>query len=146
MAKKGSIRVPSESELKNIAALFEMALEGLKRWSGDDEFLINMGSISPEDIDVEGAECRDTLLEILGRAKLPDTVSEDLEIEADDLQAILPAILSILEQFTVPGLKPEDLKKFKDGVESVFAQVSLQTPSKSVDLQIKKILKLLSPE
>lgn len=143
MPKKQSLKEPNEQELKAISELFDLGIQALNRWGGDDEFLMNMGSIVPEDIDEEGSEGRQQLLEILQKAELPAVTSEDMEIEADDLQAILPAIGLVLQHFQVPGLKQGIGKKFEKAKHATFAQVALDTPSNEIQQKTGDILKVL---
>ena len=110
---------------------------------GDDDFLMNMGSIVPEDIDEEGSEGREQLLEMLQKADLPGVTSERIEIEADDLQAILPAISLVLQNYQVPGLKPGSSKKFEKAQSATFAEVSLDTPSEEAEQKVREHLKAL---
>ena len=124
MPKKQSLKEPNDLELKAIAELFELGIQALDAWGGDDDFLMNMGSILPEDIDEEGSEGREQLLEMLQKADLPGVTSERIEIEADDLQAILPAISLVLQNYQVPGLKPGSSKKFEKAQSATFAEVS----------------------
>lgn len=141
MPKKNVLKTPSENELQSIAELFLLAKSGLKHWGSDDSFLVNMGSISQEDIDEEGSEGRDELLEILAMADLPKVSIGDLDVKPDDLQTILPAVASVLEVFALPGLKKNTLKKFNEAVDATFAQVSLNTVSAEVEQKVDAILK-----
>ena len=141
MPKKNGLKIPSEKELQSIAELFLLARNGLDHWSSDDSFLVNMGSICEEDIDEEGSKGRDELLEILAMADLPKVSIVDLDVKADDLQAILPAVASVLEVFALPGLKKSTLKKFNEAVDATFAQVSLNTVSAEVEQKVGDILK-----
>lgn len=141
MPKKNSLKTPSEKELQSIAELFLLASSGLDHWGSDDSFLVNMGSICKEDIDEEGSEGRDELLEILAMADLPKVSIGDFNVEPDDLQTILPAVASVLEVFALPGLKKNTLKKFNKAVDATFAQVSLNTVSAKVEQKVGAILK-----
>ena len=140
MPKKNGLKIPSEKELQSIAELFLLARNGLDHWSSDDSFLENMGSICEEDIDEEGSKGRDELLEILAMADLPKVSIVDLDVKADDLQAILPAVASVLEVFALPGLKKSTLKKFNEAVDAAFGQVSLNTVSAEVEQKVGDIL------
>jgi len=141
MPKKNVLKTPSEKELQLIAELFLLAKSGLNHWGSDDSFLVNMGSISQEDIDEEGSEGRDELLEILAMADLPKVSIGDFNVEPDDLQTILPAVASVLEVFALPGLKKSTLKKFNEAEDATFAQVSLNTVSAEVEQKVGDILK-----
>ena len=143
MAKKDNLKIPNEPELKEIASLFGLASQGLSGWATDDDFLMGMGSVMSEDIEEEGGEGRQKLREIIEEAELPD-VNLDLDVEGDDLQVILPAIVSVLEVFSVPGIKSSRLKKFKEAMESTFGEVSLDQPSEAIREQVKKHLSGLS--
>lgn len=143
MPKKQSLKEPNEIELEAIAALFELGIHALNAWGGDDEFLMNMGSIVPEDIDEEGSEGREQLLEILQEAELPAVTSEGIEIEADDLQVILPAIGLVLQNFQVPGLKSRTVKTFESAQNASLTQVSLDTPKEKIKQKVRNILKAL---
>ena len=141
MPKKNVLKTPSEKELQLIAELFLLAKSGLNHWGSDDSFLVNVGSISQEDIDEEGIEGRDEILEILAMADLPKVSTGDLDVKPDDLQTILPAVASVLEVFAFPGLKKNTLKKFNEAVDATFAQVSLNTVSAEVEQKVGAILK-----
>lgn len=143
MPKKNSLKTPSEKELQSIAELFLLASSGLDHWSSDDSFLVNMGSISQEDIDAEGSEGRDELLEILAMADLPKVSVGDIDVEPDDLQIILPAVTAVLEVFELPGLKKGVLKKYNEPVAAAFCSVSLNTASAEVEQKVGDILKAL---
>jgi hypothetical protein len=141
MPKKNVLKAPSEKELQSIAELFLLAKSGLNHWGSDDSFLVNMGSISQEDIDEDGSEGRNQLLEILAMADLPKVSISDLAVKPDDLQTILPAVASVLEVFALPGLKKSTLKKFNEAVDATFAQVSLNTVSAEVEQKVGDIYK-----
>jgi hypothetical protein len=143
MPKKRNLKAPNDSELTDISALFDLASRGLDSWAGDDDFLVNMGSMSPEDIDEEGSEGRQELLEIIGLAKLPQVPGDDLEIEADDLQVILPAVVEVLGNFSIPGLDGKAPKRFEEAQNAAFAQVSLNTPSQEIEEKVNLHLKKL---
>jgi hypothetical protein len=143
MAKKDNLKTPNEAELRGIAALFGLASQGLSGWATDDDFLMGMGSVMPEDIEEEGGEGRQKLREIIEEAELPE-YNTDLDVEADDLQVILPAICSVLGAFSVPGIKPTRLKKFKEAMDNTFSEVSLDQPSDIVREEVKKHLTSLS--
>ena len=141
MPKKNVLKTPSEKELQSIAELFLLAKSGLNHWGSDDSFLVNVGSISQEDIDEEGSEGRNELLEILAMTDLPKVSIGDFNVEPDDLQTILPAVASVLEVFALPGLKKSTLKKFNEAADATFAQVSLNTVSAEVEQKVGAILK-----
>jgi len=140
MPKKQSLKEPNDLELKAIAALFELGIQALDAWGGDDDILMNMGSIVPEDIDEEGSEGREQLLEILQKAELPAVTSKDIKIEADDLQVILPAIEAVLRHFLVPGLKSGSVKKFENAKNDTFSQAALDTPSAEIKQKVRAYL------
>ena len=143
MPKKNSLKTPSEKELQSIAELFLLASSGLDHWSSDDSFLVNMGSICKEDIDEEGSEGRDELLDILAEADLPEVSVGDIDVEPDDLQIILPAVTAVLEVFELPGLKKGVLKKYNEAVAAAFCSVALNTASAEVEQKVGDILKAL---
>lgn len=143
MGIKNSLKVPSANQLQSIAELFLLARSGLDHWSSDDNFLVNMGSICPEDIDEEGSEGRNELLDILAEADLPTVSIDDLDVEPDDLQAILPAVTAVLEAYLVPGIETGTPKKFKEAIDSAFGQISLNSSSGEVNRRVQIHLKNL---
>lgn len=143
MPKANNLKKPSKNELHAIAELFSLARSGLFHWNSDDNLLMNMGSISPEDINEEGSEGRDELLDILAEADFPKVNIDNLDIEPDDLQIIFPAVTSVLAVFELPGLKKGVLKKFNEAVAAAFCSVALNTASAEVNQKVGDIPKAL---
>lgn len=128
-----------EKQQMLVSEMFGMAIEAVDAWIADDEFLINAGSMEEDDVAEETTDGRNDLLKILREAKLP-SVKVDIELQADDLPEILPAIESVLRDYSVKGISQKQAKDYSEAMKKAFSEVCFDTPSEVVQSRIKRLL------
>lgn len=116
-----------------------MLLAALESWDRDDQFLIDRGSITAEEIDIGNINDRNAIRKTLSSKSILELKTE-IQVGVDDLQAIFDAIETIIKTYEVHVLTMVKKKGLLKRMSGISFEVPLNEPSGAVRQRLYEIL------